>query len=194
MPVKDCARFLFEFVRRPGVVGAVSPSSPGLALKMVEWIDWPQVHAVAEYGPGTGVFTGHILQRMQPQTRFFAVEINPRFVESMRAAYPGLAVYQESVKNVKSLCQKEQIDQLDAIVCGLPWAAFSEPMQNDFLDAMMTVLRPGGQFVTFAYLQGLLLPAGRRFGRKLRSYFSSVQRSKTAWRNLPPALVYRCRR
>jgi phospholipid N-methyltransferase len=59
---------------------------------------------------------------------------------------------------------------------------------------MMTVLPPGGQFVTFAYLQGLLIPAGRRFGKLLGDYFSEVRKSPTVWRNTPPAFVYRCRR
>ena len=59
---------------------------------------------------------------------------------------------------------------------------------------MMAVLRPGGQFATFAYLQGLLLPAARRFRANLGRSFSQVERSPTAWTNLPPAFVYRCRR
>ena len=51
---------------------------------------------------------------------------------------------------------------------------------------------PGGQFATFAYLQGLLLPAGQRFKDKLAQSFSKVEKSPTVWRNLPPAFVYRC--
>jgi phospholipid N-methyltransferase len=54
------------------------------------------------------------------------------------------------------------------------------------------VLAPGGQFATFAYWQGMLLPAAWRFSRRLHRTFSSVQRSRTVWRNLPPAFVYRC--
>ena len=52
----------------------------------------------------------------------------------------------------------------------------------------------GYVFTTFAYLQGLLLPAGQHFKRKLSDYFSQVRRSETVWFNLPPAFVYRCRR
>ncbi len=194
MSVKQCAKFLVEFVRRPGVVGAVAPSSPVLARRMVEWIDWQNVHTVVEYGPGTGSFTGRILEAMQPGTRFFALEINPRFVAALAESYPKVSVYQESVGNVEAVCRKEGVKQIDAVICGLPWAAFADTDQTAYLDALMAVLRPGGQFVTFAYLQGLLLPAGQRFRRKLHRYFSSVQRSKTAWRNFPPAFVYRCRR
>ncbi|MEN6492971.1 MAG: methyltransferase domain-containing protein [Thermoguttaceae bacterium] len=194
MTVKQCAEFLAEFVRRPGVVGAVAPSSPVLARRMVEWIDWPKVQTVVEYGPGTGAFTGRILAEKPPAATFFALEINPRFVAALADRYPEVNVYQESVGNVQAVCGKEGVAHVDAILCGLPWAAFSDEDQTAYLDAMMAVLRPGGQFVTFAYLQGLLLPAGQRFRRKLRRYFATVEMSRTAWRNFPPAFVYRCRR
>ena len=65
--------------------------------------------------------------------------------------------------NVATLCQQESMDHVDAIVCGLPWASFSDALQREIMEAMLDVLQPSGQFATFAYWQGLLLPAGRRF-------------------------------
>ena len=194
MSLSERARFLCEFLLKPRVVGAVSPSSRGLAEKMVQWIDWPNVRAVVEYGPGTGVFTEQILARIRPGTRFFAIEINPAFVARFAERYPGVRVYEESVKNVATVCGQEGIAEVDAVICGLPWASFCDREQVDFMEAMTAVLGPGGRFATFAYLQGLLMPGGRRFKGKLRRYFSRIERSRTAWMNLPPAFVYRCRR
>ena len=72
---------------------------------------------------------------------------------------------------------------------------FKKPVNmTELLDATGHVLREGGQFVTFAYLQGLLLPAGQRFKRKLRDHFGQVETSRTVWANMPPAFVYRCRK
>ncbi len=105
-----------------------------------------------------------------------------------------MAILQDSVANIEELCRQQGVSGVDAIICGLPWAAFSEGDQTACLDAMMTVLRPGGYFATFAYLQGMLLPAGRRFRRKLGSYFGEVRVSPTVWLNVPPAFVYQCRR
>lgn len=194
MSLREHTRFLREFFTQPAVVGAIAPSSRGLTRKMVEWIDWPQARHVIEYGPGTGVFTGQILAEMQPGTKFFAIELSSSFVSLLAQSYPQARVHQDSVANVKAICEREGMPQVDAILSGLPWAAFSSADQTAYMDAMMTVLRPGGQFVTFAYLQGLLLPAGRRFKQQLHRYFSHVERSSTAWANLPPAFVYRCRR
>ena len=188
----DGAKFLREFFVRPRITGAVWPSSRGLARRMTEWIDWPTVKVVVEYGPGTGVFTEQIVARKPEKARYFAIERNARFAEMLRERFPGVVVYNDSVARVKALCERQGLEGVDVVVCGLPWASFTESEQDTFMTAMMAVLRVGGKFATFAYLQGLLLPTGRRFRATLDRHFSVVGVSKTVWANLPPAFVYRC--
>jgi phosphatidylethanolamine/phosphatidyl-N-methylethanolamine N-methyltransferase len=55
-------------------------------------------------------------------------------------------------------------------------------------------LKPGGRFITFGYLQSLVLPAGRNLAVLLPTYFTSVSKSSVVWQNIPPAFVYCCRR
>jgi len=186
--------FLLQFLRNPSQTGAVLPSSGYLAEAMVDWLDLGAARSVLEYGPGTGSFTPHILKRVGMDCRFLAIERNATLAEEFRRKLPDVELIQDSVENVRAICDRAGIDSVDCIVCGLPWAAFTEDLQRRLLDSMMTVLRPGGQFVTFAYLHGLPLPAGRRFASRLPEYFSEVRKSRTVWRNVPPALVYRCRR
>lgn len=184
--------FLKTFLRHPTQVGAIAPSSAGLVKMMVDSIDWQTARGVVEYGPGTGVFTAAILPRLNQDAKFFAIERSPEMVSSARQRCPEGDIVQDSVTNVAALCQQRGIAQVDAIVCGLPWASFSDTLQSEIMESMFSVLRPGGQFATFAYLQGLALPAGRRFANHLNQHFSVVQKSPTVWRNLPPAFVYRC--
>lgn len=186
--------FLRSFLRRPGQVGAIAPSSPQLAAAMVDWFDWQRARGVVEFGPGTGVFTEAVVDRLHPDARFFAIERNPELCELVRRRCPSVPVHEDSVENVVDLCRQHQIDQVDAIVCGLPWASFPDSLQRSCLDALAEVLIPGGQFATFAYWQGMLMPAAHRFRRRLGDYFNEVHTSPTVWRNLPPAFVYRCRR
>lgn len=187
-------RFLREFIQNPFVIGAVAPSSERLAHKMVEGIDLSKAKAVCEFGPGTGAFTGAILQRLPHGCKYFAIELNPTMARIWRERYPGRRLYRRNVKAVAKLCAREGITHLDAIFSGLPWASFPDDLQTQTLDAMMQVLRPGGRFVTFGYRVGTILPKGRRFYRRLPQYFSHVERSSYVWRNLPPAFVVRCTR
>jgi len=190
----NATNFLFQFLRHPAQTGAVLPSSGYLAEAMVEWLDLGSARSVLEYGPGTGPFTPHIVKRLRKDCRFLAIERNPSLADEFKARMPNVPLVLDSVENVRAICDAADIESVDCIVCGLPWASFPDDLQKRLLDAMMTVLRSGGQFVTFAYLHGLPLPAGRRFAERLPHYFSEVRRSSTVWMNVPPALVYRCRR
>jgi phosphatidylethanolamine/phosphatidyl-N-methylethanolamine N-methyltransferase len=187
-------KFLKEFLTTPATTGAIVPSSSFLARTMIEGLSLPTAEAVLEYGPGTGVFTEFILRELSDTAKFAAIELNPRFAEAFQARFPKARLIQDSVANARRICDGEGIDSVDSIVSGLPWATFPESLQLACLDEMMRVLRPGGHFVTFAYIHGLALPPAKKFASVLPRYFSSVSKSPVVWLNLPPAFVYRCRR
>lgn len=182
--------FLRQFLRHPGKTGAVAPSSEGLAELIADSAGLAEASVIVEWGPGTGVFTEKILQKKRPDALFLAVEMNPEFVSATRTRCPGASIYHDSAANTLHYLERHGQRQCDCVICGLPWAAFDESLQDTLLDTLVAILRPGGRFLTFAYLQGLLLPAGRRFRRKLRSRFTHVATTRTVWRNLPPAFVY----
>ncbi|MEM9827264.1 MAG: methyltransferase domain-containing protein [Planctomycetota bacterium] len=184
--------FFKNFLRQPGAVGAIAPSSPALVREMMAGFDWPRVRAAIEYGPGTGVFTEGITRQLADETKFFAIEQSAEMATLTRQRCPDVTVHHDSVINVARLCEQHGIEHVDAIVCGLPWAAFSDGLQAEIMDAMLRVLPPGGTFATFAYLQGVPLPAGQRFAKRLHANFSQVKKSRVVWRNLPPAFIYRC--
>ncbi len=190
--MKETVSFFKTFLRHPTQVGAIAPSSSHLVKTMVDWIDWESARGIAEFGPGTGVFTEAIERERHPDSKFFAVEMSADMAAIAGKRCPDTKIYQDSACNVAALCEQQKIQQLDVVVCGLPWASFSNDLQTEIMDAMFSVLPTGGQFVTFAYWQGVILPAGQRFSKRLHDSFSSVHRSKTVWRNLPPAFVYRC--
>jgi phosphatidylethanolamine/phosphatidyl-N-methylethanolamine N-methyltransferase len=187
-------RFLREFISQPIATGAIAPSSPFLARTMVEGLALSTAEAVLEYGPGTGVFTEHILRELKPNCKFAAIELNPQFAAIFRERHPRAALFQDSVENVRDICDRAGIESADCIISGLPWAVFPHSMQTRILDEMMRVLKPGGRFVTFGYLHALVLPPAKRFASLLDRYFTDVSKSPVVWLNAPPAFVYRCRR
>lgn len=186
--------FLKAFARNAGKIGAIAPSSPELASRMLDWLDWNDLTTVVEYGSGTGVFTEAIAKRLPETATFFAIERDPQLAELTRKRCPQVLVKENCVTKVAELSQEEGAEKVDAIICGLPWASFPAQLQDDCLKAMFEVLPPGGKFATFAYWQGLALPAGLRFRSYLKENFSTVEQSRTAWKNLPPAFVYQCER
>ena len=192
-PGAEILHFLREFANNPESTGSVAPSSNALAKEVVSGLDLAEASAVLEYGPGTGAFTPYVLREIPYLCKFVAIELNPFFANHVRETYPDVTLHHGSVEEVRAICDKNTISMVDCIISGLPWAAFSHQKQKALLDATMKVLKPGGQFTTFALLHGKLMPSGRRFVRMLRSYFPEVKTSRVIWSNIPPAVVYKCR-
>jgi phospholipid N-methyltransferase len=182
------------FLRHPTGIGAILPSSAALARMMVAELELPQATAVAEIGPGTGPFTRELLRLLPPDCHFFTVERDAKIHAEFTSRFPEVRAHCRCAGELADILREEGIDGVDALVSGLPWAAFPATLQTEIMTAIVAALRPGGRFVTFAYLQGLPLPAGRRFRRCLEQHFREVRTSPVVWRNVPPALVYRCRK
>lgn len=185
--------FLQQYLLRPALIGAVAPSSQALAREMLDWLELDTAKAVLEVGPGTGAFTKALLPRVRKDCRVVLIELNADFAATLRRNFPGITLYNESVANARSICDREGLAAVDCIVSGLPWASFEPPLQKSCLAGISSVLRPGGQFVTFAYRGVDMLPRARRFRDNLERCFREVTTSRTVAWNLPPAAVYRCR-
>lgn len=182
--------FIRQFVVHPGSTGAIAASSSDLAELITDEADLTNAEAVVEFGPGSGVFTEQILRKLPPNATFFALEVNKDFVTATQARCPGVTIYQDSAVHTEKYLTMQGHDKCDCVICGLPWTAFPQALQDELLATIQTILRPGGRFLTFAYLQGLLLPAGLRFRKKLNATFDRVTTTRTVWRNVPPAFVY----
>ncbi|MFH5806534.1 class I SAM-dependent methyltransferase [Alienimonas sp. DA493] len=185
-------QFLARFARNPRTVGAVLPSSRYLAEAMLDSVNWDEANCVLEFGPGTGPFTRFVPERLKPDARFLAVERDPAFVARLQRELPHVDVAHADVTAVGEELKARNLGPADAILCGLPWAAFPPDLQDRLMTATLEHLKPGGSFATFAYVQGAVLPAGRRFRALLDERFSRVAASPVVWRNAPPAFVYRC--
>lgn len=183
-----------QFLKNPATTGTVWPSSPSLCKAMIADIDIDRADTVVELGPGTGVITKEILNTIQQQTNFFAIELNQDLCNKLKQKMPEVKVFQDSASNLGNILKQEGLDHVDCVISGLPWASLPDRVQEDILSAVLEYLPEGGFFTTFAYLQGMLLPAARKFRARLNQHFSSVRKSRIVWDNMPPAFVYICRK
>lgn len=188
----EYGRFLREFFSYPVATGAVAPSSQRLAARMTENMGLSAAAAVVELGPGTGSFTRAILEQIAPEALFLAVELNPRFAAELQLKFPRARIINDSGERLTLHLAAHGRISADCILSSLPWAGFSEDLQDRLMKAVVDALRPGGRFSTFAYVHAAWLPPARRFRRVLGRHFSKIETTPAVWRNLPPAFVYRC--
>jgi phosphatidylethanolamine/phosphatidyl-N-methylethanolamine N-methyltransferase len=187
-------KFFKQFLSSPAVTGSVTPSSRALADAVVRMARVSEAGTVVEFGPGSGAITGSIVANLAADAAFFAMEINADFVAIMRDRFPNVTVHHDSATNTRQYLEQIGASSCDSIVSGLPWTFFKDELQDELLETIHDVLRPGGVFSTYMYIHSPVAPAGRRFVGKLRSRFSHVEDSPVVWRNLPPAIVHGARK
>lgn len=186
--------FLVAFLRAPSQVGAVFPSSPALARAMLAGSNLRSAEAVVELGPGTGAITRQILRELGPHTTFLALELDAQAVKRLRQRFSRVKVYHDSAEQIQHYLARHGATKADYIVSGIPWANVPGNVQRQIMHNVTAALAPEGVFTTFTYLLSPKTAKGNHFAHVLRELFGSVETSSIIWRNLPPALVYRCTR
>ncbi|HEY5793146.1 MAG TPA: methyltransferase domain-containing protein [Chthoniobacterales bacterium] len=186
--------FLQEFFKAASTTGAVLPSSPRLAELLVEKANVRNSREILELGPGEGVVSREILKAKGGESRFLAVEKNPRFVELLKSRNPEVPVIHGCGTRLAEHSRDHRMHSVDCVVSCLPWASFPPSLQSDILKQVLATLKPGGTFATFAYFGPHWLPAGQRFRKQLQSAFSRIHTSRIELVNFPPAFVYYSRR
>ncbi|MBL0927624.1 MAG: methyltransferase domain-containing protein [Phycisphaerales bacterium] len=184
-------RFMREFIRHPRVLGAAFPTSRRMARAMVQDLDWSAIRSAAELGPGTGPITGAIVERLTPGTTFFAIERNHELARVFRERFPRVKLYEDDAANIRAICRREGVEQLDAVVSAIPWLVIPETARLTIMRELVASLKPGGVLSQITYfIDGL--PATKKFRRLLEDHFASVSVTRRLWRNLPPGFVYHC--
>ena len=175
-------KFLKEFWKDKQMVGAISPSTRFLGEKMIENVDFDQVRMIVELGPGTGVFTELILNRMHPDAKLLAFELNDSFYQNLVKRFddPRVQIIHDSAEKIADYTDGKKVD---AVISSLPLMVFSEELRNNVVNAAYDSLKKDGKYMQFQYsLQSKKL---------LQSVYKTVS-VKFTMKNLPPAFVYTC--
>lgn len=166
-------------------MGAIAPSSPGLARAMAAQLDPASSGDVVELGPGTGIVTEAILARGIAPERLTAIEFDADFARELRARFPLIRVVQGDAFDLAASLGREPTAPLAAIVSSLPLLNQPVERRDTLLQEMFARLTPGAPFVQFSYGAGAPVPAPQG---------TRVARAAFILANLPPASVWVYRR
>ena len=172
--------FVRELLNRPGVVGAVWPSSRQLARRMAALVPLASEGLVVELGGGTGAVTKALLEHGLSARRLVVVERSPAFVRHLRQRFPSVTVLQGDARQLASLLPPGE--PVDAIVSSLPLRSLPQADASTIVAQWPQILRPGGSLIQFTYdLRGAP-------NHTLHGLIHRV--SHLVWANLPPARVF----
>ncbi len=179
--------FLKAFLQARRTVGAVAPTSRGVARRIAHLSGMESAHTVAEFGPGTGAITRELLAALPDNGRLWAFEVYPPFVSHLRETIddPRLTVVPESAEAIAKVRVAQGLPAFDAIVSAVPFSLLEPAQTTKILQAAARTLHPDGVFVALQYHPRYLAPL-------LRAEFADVKREVYPW-NIPPALLLRAR-
>jgi len=179
-------KFLIEYFKSPRTVGAVAPSSERLAEKMVTDIDFNNAKCIVEFGPGTGVFTDKLVERKRQGTLLLILEYNTEFCKKLEERYSGhenIVIINDSAEKVDKYLKQYDIEKVDYVVSGLPFASLPQGVSNNILTKTRNIIKNDGLFITFQYTLFKKAFIG--------SYFKDIELDRVVF-NLPPAYVLKC--
>ncbi|MEC3950686.1 class I SAM-dependent methyltransferase [Sphingobium sp. HWE2-09] len=176
--------FFRQFIKHPGMIGSVIPSSATLVDRILDQVDWRNTRLFVEYGPGVGTFTRSILDRLPADATLLAIDLNLDFVAYLEAEIDDsrLRVVHGSAADVRRFIKEAGHYQADYILSGIPFSTLPDGVGAVICAETRAALRPGGAFLIYQYSRYVL--------RLLNPLFGDVS-DTLEWRNIPPCRVIR---
>ncbi|MDA8016216.1 MAG: methyltransferase domain-containing protein [Thermoanaerobaculia bacterium] len=192
-PLSEKLLWLRALVTAPRTIASIAPSSQALADAVVSRLDLGDSPHVLELGPGTGALTRALLRRGLNPGRYVGIEVRAELVEGLRTAFPDLSFVHGSALGLSELLRAADVEPT-RVVASLPWSILSRVDRKACLEAAAQAIGPAGQLVTYSYVSGGIFLPARRLDREFPRVFDDVETHGVVWRNLPPAMVWSCRR
>jgi phospholipid N-methyltransferase len=179
--------FAKNFLQHPRMLGSLIPSSRFLVDRLLSKVDWRHARTIVEYGPGVGTITGRILQRMSPNTRLIAFEMNEDFVTYLKRAFPDkrLHVVHGSAERVQKELECLKLDGADYIISGIPFTTMPVQLREKIMRESRRALKPGGSVLVYQFTRAVL--------PYLKGHFDHIEQEFELLNILPARLFY-CRR
>ena len=179
--------FFSEFLKNPGLVGAVLPSSRWLSRRIVSQIDFDKCECIVEYGAGTGVFSQDLTAMKKSGTKLLLIEKHPDFYERLKERFgesENVFVINGGAEDIVAHLKQCGLEKTDYIVSGLPFTAFPEDLRLSIFSQTQKIMHEESKFILFQY---------SAFVKKQLSEYFSVTERLFVLPNFPPALIYICR-
>lgn len=181
------SRFLFlkKFLRHGTSVASVAPSSRSLGRATAKMVDPDRPQTILELGAGTGAITRAIVERMHPQSRLIAVEIDQDFAAICRQRFPQADVLTADVTELRGHLQQRGISSFDLVVSGLPTPSLPRHVNAAVLQCVQDYAA-SSYFSQLTVMPLVYWPMYKRLFERVK--FVPVLR------NIPCAGVYHCQK
>lgn len=174
-------KFLKQFIKSPGSVGSIIPSSTKLINSMLKHIDFSEDLIIVEFWAWIGNFTKKILKRATPNSQILVFEIQDSFIKELNKIVDSrVRIIHDGAENLWKYLDGKKAD---VIVSGLPFGSLPRPLTKKILCEWHCHLKLNGIYVQFQY-----------FLQNKKDIWETFRNHSISWQpiNFPPAFVYKC--
>jgi phospholipid N-methyltransferase len=186
--LKTKVAFFKESIKNFKTTGTIMPSSRYLIKRMLNDIDFNNANVIVEYGPGNGIITNHLLEKMHQNTKLICFEINDEFYKHLSLINDErLILIKQSAENILEVLKKHNISQVDYFISSLPLTMIPKDIAVNILQLSKKSLKSKGFFIQYQYSINFLKIFKQIFGENNVLLSFEIL-------NLPPAFIYKCRK
>ena len=180
-------QFLQAFLKNPGTVGSITPSSPELARRMVAGIRPDTDNVVMELGVGTGAITKFLQDIVPNDESYLGIELDRDLVRSLKKNYPEMRIARGNAIEAAEIHRKSGLGKVGTIICCLPFVSMPNELGEAILLEIDKFMQRGCTFRTFQYAHGYYFPSAIKLREFMRDRYGKSKRSPLIVKNVPPA-------
>ena len=171
-----------EFIKDKKV-GAAFSTSKHVIKKMLGSIDFDKAKSLVEYGPGKGVITTHLLERMRKDAVLFVFETNEIFIKELsNIKDKRLVIINEDAEHARTILKNRyKISEVDYVISTIPFTFFDRKKRMRVISKTHHLLNENGKFITYQYTWLIYQLIKQKFHQT---------RVMAAVLNIPPAIIF----
>lgn len=182
-------QFFQAFLKNPLKVGAIAPSSPDLARRMIEGITPNENSVILELGVGTGAFTKLISEIIPNKESYLGVELDGSLVRCLRTKFPEMRFMRGNACKSFALHRRSKLGKVEYILSGLPFVSMPNEVNDRIFAQIERFMEQGCVFRTFQYAHGYYMPSAIKLREFMRNRYGASQKSPLIIKNVPPAVT-----
>ena len=182
-------QFLQAFLKNPGKVGSIAPSSTELALKMLEGITPDENNIVLELGVGTGAITKYLQEIVPDEKSYLGIELDRDLVKSLKRKFPDLQIVRGNACDLEKIHKRTGLGKVGCIISCLPFVSIPNEVGEQILAQIERFMEQGCTFRTFQYAHGFYFPSAIKLREFMRQRYGKSKKSPLVVNNLPPAFT-----
>ena len=171
--------FLLRYLKSPGMIGAIAPSSLHLAHAMARQIAHPQ--ALVEVGAGTGSITRSLVHQF-PSVPLLIFEQDLVLAQHLHTQFPKAKTVADYLHHKEALLKA--LPENTTMVSSVPFRSIPKKVAQPTIDVILDFLKKSEKRKLVQFTYGLREPFD------VAPLEFSWLRTSWVWRNAPPAFVW----